>query len=138
MNYLGIDYGEKRIGLSFGEDDVGVAVPLPAAIAKKKSDRFLHIGKYITERRVEKLVIGYPYHMNGSKGKKIEEVEYFIKELTALFDLPVERVDERLTSHLVESQFKSMGRKWDRKSGEVDSCSATVILQDYLTHALEM
>jgi len=131
VNYLGIDYGEKRVGLSFG-DDLGLAVPLPAAVESTQEKRLEHIERVVRERRIQKIVIGYPYNMDGSVGFKAKEVDAFVEVLTKLIDLPVERVDERLTSHTVETQLKSMNRKADRKTGEVDSRAAALILQDYL------
>lgn len=131
MNYLGIDYGEKRVGLAFG-DDLGLAVPLPAAVESTQKKRLEHIVRVVKERRIQKIVIGYPYNMDGSVGFKAKEVDAFVVELNKLMDLPVSRVDERLTSHTVESQLKAMNRKADRKTGEVDSRAAALILQDYL------
>jgi len=140
LNYLGIDYGEKRVGLAFG-DDLGLAVPLDAAVEATQEKRFEHIVRVVGERRIGKIVIGYPYNMDGSVGFKAKEVDAFVVELGKLIDLPVERVDERLTSHTVETQLRAMNRKTDRKTGEVDSRAAALILQDYLDqrvgHVLE-
>lgn len=130
---LGIDYGEKRIGLSFG-DDLGLASPLPAAVERTKEERLQHIGRIIRERRVTILIMGYPLNMNGTVGPKAKEVEVFAKVLEERFQLPVHLADERLTSFEAEANLKSRKRKVTRASGEVDSIAATLILQDYLTH----
>lgn len=131
MRFLGIDYGEKRIGLSFG-DDLGLASPLPAAVEPTKEQRLAHIGDVIRERRVTEIVIGHPINMDGTVGFKAKEVEKFVKKLTERFGLPVQLVDERLTSYQVESQLKEKNRKVTRASGVVDSLAATLILQDFL------
>ncbi len=140
MNYLGIDYGEKRIGLSFG-DDVGVAVPIPAAVEPTREARLQHIGQEITRRRVGALVVGYPYNMDGSVGFKAKEVDAFIEELEKRFGLPLYRSDERLTSQQAEAGMAAIqGKKRQtpkqkqaqRKTGELDSRAAALILQDYL------
>lgn len=135
MNVLGIDYGEKRIGLSFG-DSLGLAVPIAAAVESTVEKRFEHIGAVIQDRRIKKLVVGMPYNMNGSSGFKAKEVEEFIGQLEKQFSLPVVSIDERLTSHQVEEELKKQGRKVDRRSGEIDSRAATLILQDYLDRDL--
>ena len=135
MNVLGIDYGEKRIGLSFG-DSLGLAVPIPAAVELSVEKRFEHIASVIQDRGIKKLVVGMPYNMDGSSGFKAKEVEAFIEELKNQFSLPVETIDERLTSHQVEEELKGQGRKVDRRSGEIDSRAATLILQDYLDRDL--
>jgi putative holliday junction resolvase len=135
VNVLGIDYGEKRIGLSFG-DSLGLAVPIAAAVEPTVEKRFEHIGAVIQDRRIKKLVVGMPYNMNGSSGFKAKEVEEFIGQLEKQFSLPVVSIDERLTSHQVEEELKKQGRKVDRRSGEIDSRAATLILQDYLDRDL--
>jgi len=131
MNCLGIDYGEKRIGLSYG-DEVGVAVPLSAAVETTKKARLAHIGKIIEQRKISDLVIGYPYNMDGSAGFKISEVDGFISLLRKRFKLPVHCVDERLTSYQAESDLRKMGRRDKRQEGTLDSRAATLILQDFL------
>ena len=131
MNYLGIDYGEKRIGLSFG-DELGLAVPLAAAAQKTKKERLAHIGKMIEQRKITDLVVGYPLHIDGSAGCKAREVDAFVELLDKRFGLPVHRADERLSTHQAQSDLKKTGKKANRKSGEIDSRAATVILQDFL------
>lgn len=134
MNYLGIDYGEKRIGLAAG-DDLGVAVPIRAAVEGRAEERMAHILRVLHERRVDEIVIGYPYNMDGSVGFKAREVDAFIDQLQKQTELPIHRLDERLTSHTAEMGLRATGRKrsrQDRKSGDLDSRAAAIILQDFL------
>ena len=91
----------------------------------------------IEERRITDLVVGYPYNMDGSAGFKAEEVDSFIDLLTERFGLHVHRVDERLTTHQAESDLKLASKKTKRnrktrRSGEIDSRAAAIILQDFL------
>ncbi|MFT5824544.1 MAG: putative Holliday junction resolvase [Yoonia sp.] len=131
MNYLGIDWGEKRIGLAHA-DEVGIAVPLPAAVASTKKARLQHIEEMIKQRRIHELVCGYPLNMDGSVGFKAKEVDVFIGEMEKRFKLPIHRIDERLSSHSVEQGLKSQKKKLDRRSGEIDSRAAALILQDFI------
>lgn len=131
MNYLGIDWGEKRIGLAHA-DEVGIAVPLPAATAATKKARLQHIEEMIKTRRIHEIVCGYPLNMDGSVGFKAKEVDVFIGEIEKRFGLPVHRVDERLSSHSVEQGLKKQKKKIDRRSGEIDSRAAALILQDFV------
>lgn len=140
MRALGIDYGEKRIGLAWG-DEIGIAVPLPAATANNAEARMDQIAATVAQRRPDRLVVGYPYNMDGTVGFKAREVDGFIAQLEARFGLPVHRVDETLTSHQVESDLKQAGRSLKesrkrRSSGDVDSRAAALFLQDYLDTAL--
>ena len=131
MNYLGIDWGEKRIGLAFA-DSLGIALPLEAAVASSKQARMQQIEATIQARKIDVLVVGYPLNMNGSVGFKAAEVDAFIAVLEGRFKLPVHRVDERLSSHLVEQHLKGQKKQPDRKSGAIDSSAAALILQDFL------
>ena len=131
MNYLGIDWGEKRIGLAYA-DEVGIAVPLPAAVAASKKARLQHVEQMIKERRIDEIVCGYPLNMNGSVGFKAREVDVFIEEIAKRFRLPIHRIDERLSSHSIEQGLRGQKKKPDRKSGEIDSRAAALILQDFI------
>ncbi|MBT63329.1 MAG: Holliday junction resolvase RuvX [Puniceicoccaceae bacterium] len=131
MNYLGIDWGEKRIGLAFA-DEIGIAMPLQAAVAASKKERMRHIAEMITQRRAQELVVGYPLNMDGSIGFKAKEVDVFIEELEKRFRLPIHRVDERLSSHSVEQGLRGQKKKPTRQSGEIDSRAAALILQDFI------
>jgi putative Holliday junction resolvase len=131
MNYLGIDWGEKRIGLAHA-DEVGIAVPLPAAVAATKKGRLQHIEEIIKTRCVHEIVCGYPLNMDGSVGTRAKEVDVFIDEIQKRFGLPVHRIDERLSSHSVEQGLKQQKKKVDRRSGEIDSRAAALILQDFI------
>lgn len=133
MRCLGIDYGERRIGLAWG-DELGVATPLPAAVEATAEQRMAHINDLVSERAPTDLVIGYPYNMDGTVGFKAKEVDAFIEILVAKFSLPVHRIDERLTSQRVESDLGLNARQERelRKTGIVDSGAAALILQDWL------
>jgi putative Holliday junction resolvase len=130
-NILGIDWGEKRIGLAFA-DEIGIALPVPAAVAASKKARMQHIEALIRAKRADALVVGYPLNMDGSVGFKAREVDAFIVELEKRFRLPVHRVDERLSSHSVEQGLRQQKKKPSRNSGEIDSRAAALILQDFI------
>ncbi|MFL2847446.1 MAG: Holliday junction resolvase RuvX [Coraliomargaritaceae bacterium] len=131
MNVLGIDWGEKRIGLAFA-DSLAIAVPIEPAVQKKLKERLAHIEKEIKQRKVEAIAIGYPLNMDGTVGFKAKEVDVFIEKLENRFHLPITRIDERLTSHSVEEDYKKNKKKIDPKSGAIDSSSACIILRDFL------
>lgn len=131
MRYLGIDYGERRIGLSFG-DEIGVAVPLRAAAESTERARLEEISAVIKTRRVEELVVGFPFNMDGSSGFKAKEVDDFISRLEKLFGLPVHRVDERLSTQTATEHLPKGRNDELRRSGKIDSMAACIILQDFL------
>ena len=136
-NYLGIDYGEKRVGLSHG-DELGFAFALEAATEPEAEARLARIGAEITRRRIAALVVGYPLRMDGSRSRTTDAVDAFIAELERRFGLPVHRWDETLSSAAAE---EALGRRKPRspaerraqaRTGELDSKAAQLILQGYL------
>lgn len=131
MRCLGIDYGTRRIGLSYG-DELGVATPLPALIETEEAKRWAALVAVVKQRRATDLVLGYPFNMDGSVGFKAKEVDAFAARLRAEFALPVHLTDERLTSYEAESSIAKSKRREVRASGIVDSRAATLILQDFL------
>ncbi|MBP6506594.1 MAG: Holliday junction resolvase RuvX [Opitutaceae bacterium] len=135
MRCLGIDYGSRRVGLSYG-DSLGVATPLPALVQATPEQRWAALGEVVRARRITDLVLGYPFNMDGSAGFKAKEVEAFAAQLREAFKLPVHLVDERLTSYEAEATIAKAKRRAVRASGLVDSRAATIILQDYLEQTL--
>jgi putative holliday junction resolvase len=131
MRCLGIDYGTRRIGLSYG-DELGVATPLPALIEADEAKRWTALAAVVKQRRATDLVLGYPYNMDGTAGFKAKEVDAFAARLRSEFALPIHLVDERLTSYEAESSIAKSKRREVRASGIVDSRAATIILQDFL------
>ena len=132
MNILGIDYGHKRVGLAYGDSQLKVSVPIPAAVESTFEARLEHIAREIKQRRIEKIVIGYPYNMDGSVGGKAREVDEYIKVLEERFGLPVVRFDERLSSSQAKRSLREKG--YDEKSmrGKVDMIAASLFLQAWL------
>ena len=113
---LGIDYGEKRIGLSSG-DDLGVATPLPALIDPSPKVRQEQLADLIRRRRITDLVLGHPLNMDDTAGFKAREAEAFAAQLQKDFGLPVHLVDERLPSYEAEQSIPKQKRRAVRASG---------------------
>ncbi|MFP6899712.1 MAG: Holliday junction resolvase RuvX [Opitutales bacterium] len=130
-NLLGIDYGRRRMGLSFA-DELGVAIPLKAVPGVEETECLEALAEVVRERNPDFFVIGYPLNMDGSIGSRALEVDAFIEKLQQLFALPIEKVDERLTTYQAKSDAKGIGGRRGKIPGELDSAAATLILRDYL------
>ena len=128
---MGIDYGTRRIGLSYG-DELGVATPLPPLTEADENTRWNSLVALIAGRRITDVVVGYPLNMDGTIGFKAKEVDAFAARLRGELHLPVHLVDERLTSYEAESTIHKSKRRDVRASGIIDSRAATLILQDFL------
>jgi putative Holliday junction resolvase len=131
-NYLGIDYGTKRIGLAWA-DDLLISLPAGAIPGVKEHGCWAALSHQVGLRSITEFVVGYPVHMDGTVGERAREVDRFIDELKHHFDLPVHRVDERLTSLSArETVGGKSSKKGSDKSGRVDSTAACLILRDFL------
>lgn len=129
---LAFDFGEKRIGAAVGEPLTGIAHPLTTLHAADKARRFAAIEALIREWQPARLVVGLPTHMDGAEHALTRLARKFAADLGRRFGLPVELVDERLTSAAAESSLGEAGLDARRRKAHVDAVAAQHILQDYL------
>lgn len=119
--FLGIDWGEKRIGLAVGDSETKIASPFLVA---KNLEEVLNI---IEEELIEEVVVGVPFGMSNIEFQVSSEFEKFVNQLKNRVDIPVHRFDERLTSKAADARVGDKKTKASR-----DSVAAMIILQDYL------
>jgi putative Holliday junction resolvase len=132
MRILGIDYGEKRVGLAISSPVIAIAQGLPTIERVDGKDYLEDLADVIKEKEVDEIVVGLPKNMNGSIGEKAEEVFVLVETLKSKFNLPVHTVDERLTT--VRAHRAMTGAKMSKKGKKkrVDMIAAQFILQAYL------
>lgn len=129
---LGLDVGKKRVGVA-GCDGIGLlASPLTTINRQSFSQDVAKISQIVKEREINVLVVGLPYSMDGSLGPQAEYVQQFAQRLAEALQLPVEYVDERLTSVEAEEQLKSQKRFSRQDKGLIDRQAAAIILQQWL------
>ncbi|MDR1665681.1 MAG: Holliday junction resolvase RuvX [Puniceicoccales bacterium] len=130
-DYLGIDYGTKKVGLSWGDDTLGMAVPInPIVGFGTLRELIRRLAGVIEKKNPSALVLGYPLHMDGTEGRRVREVKAFAKTLRTHFNRPIYPMDERLTTF--EARGNPLKNKRPSPSGRHDSLAATYILQDFL------
>ena len=132
--YIGIDYGQKKIGLSVTDDNKVFAFPLETV---KNIDFFDFIFDFTKENSVEKFIVGKPIRMSGENSEIESEIIKFIKKLEKKFpNIPIVRFDERFTSKIATKSILSSGakKKLRLKKEIVDKISATIILRDFLEY----
>ena len=132
--FIGIDYGQKKIGLSVTDDDKVFAFPLETV---KRNDFFDFITNFFKENDVEKFVIGKPTRMSGESSEIETEILEFIKKLERKFPkIAIVRYDERFTSKIATKSILSYGAKKKMRLNKeiVDKISATIILRDFLEY----
>lgn len=130
---LAIDHGTVRIGLALSDETEIVASPFKTIDATQEPERAL--ARIVQEKRIAKIVIGMPYRMSGEKGSAAERVEKFAASLGKELQhaVPMEFVDERLSSVEAEASMSRAGITGKRERNEiVDQLAAVVILQEYL------
>ena len=132
MRILGLDYGEKRIGLALS-DEMGITARGIPTLTRRSLEKDLEsLEKIIRRFVVEKIVIGYPLRLDGSEGIQCEKVSRFAGILEKRFALPVIKWDETLTTSRAEEILTEVKVSRKKRKAVVDKLAAMIILQDYL------
>lgn len=149
-NLLGIDLGERRIGLAIAERG-GLSARALATVNRARSlapaDDAGTLARIVAEQGVGELVVGLPLEASGNRGRMAEAAEAWAQAVAERLGLPVTLRDERLSSHLAESRLGPMPRgrsggapsktQRDRYRERVDREAAAIILQDELDARLD-
>ncbi len=133
MRALGVDLGEKRIGIAVSDSNGKVATPLQVIIRSKsiKQDH-KKICELVDEWEADIVVVGMPYSLNGSKGLAAKTVEKEVKELSSALEVPVATQDERLTTVMAAKELAIQGLDSKKQRKVIDQVAASVILQSWL------
>jgi putative Holliday junction resolvase len=132
---LGIDYGERRIGLAISDPTATIAQPLPTLLRRRgKRPPIAAIARLAEEHQVDEIVLGLPLTLEGEESDWTREVRAFGEKLAERTGRPIRFVDERLTSARAERAIRDLGlRRRERQQKErVDAAAAMLILQTYL------
>ena len=131
MKILAIDYGKKRMGFAVGSMQLKVSTPIDHLNRKDLVCDLVHIKKLIDDLDIEKIVIGLPLNMDGTKSRITVEVDNFYRFLKKKINIGIEKVDERLTSFEAEEILKAQIPDFKKRKGKLDSMSAVIILNQY-------
>lgn len=132
ISALGLDVGRKRVGVA-GCDGTGlIAVGLMTLVRSSFTQDVEQLRSLVQERQVQVLVVGLPYSMNGELGFQAKQVQKYARRLAQALELPVEYVDERLTSFQAEEMLKAENRSPSRHKALIDRKAAALILQQWL------
>ena len=131
---LCIDFGLARIGVA-GSDEIGLmAHPVETVHVRRVEDPLARIAEICAQRRVERVVVGMPFRMDGTPGTAAEKVNSFICRLRKALPEEIEIVpyDERLTTVEAQAQLHAAGRTVKNSRDVIDQAAAVVILQHYM------
>jgi putative holliday junction resolvase len=143
---LGIDYGRARIGLAIADAEAGLARPLDTLERINRNEDMRRLREIARAHGVKQIVVGLPLRLDGTRGEMAEEAARFAERVRKQLGVPVEMVDERLTSWEAERLLEEQGgrilrghkesahkkRKPVEPRSSVDAVAAAVILKEYL------
>ncbi len=151
---LAIDYGRVRIGLALADIETGLPRPLTTIERVNRNEDMRRLRELAREHAVKEIVVGLPLRLDGTRGEMAEEATRFSERVRKQLGLPVEMVDERLTSweaerlleeqagkifredaapaHVRESAHSNVRKKKQAERATVDAMAAAVILKEYL------
>ena len=143
---LAVDYGRARMGLALADSESRMAQPLSTLERINRNEDTRRLRELVHEHGVKQIVVGLPLRLDGTRGEMAEEVERFAQRMRKQIGVPVEMVDERLTSweaerllEEVQGRFmrdeKLHGARKPKKTQAkmtVDAVAAAVILKEYL------
>jgi putative Holliday junction resolvase len=132
MRILGLDIGEKRIGLAVS-DELGLTAQGMETLQRTELSRDIQkLQEIIREKGISKLVVGLPKNMNGTLGFQAAEVQKLVALLTELCPIEVEYWDERLTTVAAQRTLLEGDTSRRKRKKAVDQLAAVLILQGYL------
>lgn len=135
MRILGLDYGDKTVGVAV-TDELGFTAQPVTTVVRERSSKlrktYQELEKIIEQYSVEKIVVGMPYNMDGSEGERTEKTRAFISELSRRTGLEIIEVDERLTTVEADEVLQDMGVPASERKAYIDKIAAAIILKSYL------
>lgn len=141
MKVLGLDVGDRRVGVAFGDSELQLATPVGVVARATIDEDVRAIGKFAREYDAVQLIVGLPHNMDGTNGAQAESVTAYAERIARAVDLPLVFWDERLTTVEATRRTQEAGApaqtmrifRRGKKSGRgLDAIAAAVILQDYL------
>ncbi len=137
---LGIDAGERRVGVALSDELRLLASPLTVLDRGHGLEPVLDaLAEVARTEGVAQLVVGLPLNADGTQGRQARRAQDFARVAQRVIGVPVEMWDERLSTREAENIARAQGRNMRRlrQRGHLDAIAAAVILQDYLDHTKE-
>lgn len=132
MSVLGLDFGEKRIGVALSDELNFMAHPAGFIKYRSEVQVFAELKRRVEESQIEKIVVGLPKTMKGETGKQAEKVLLFVESLRKHFSCPIVTWDERLTTVQAERALIEQDMSRAKRREKRDAIAAEIMLQSYL------
>ena len=128
---LGIDFGEKRVGLALSDRLNLIASPYKTIQYASENDLLNKIKKIVCDKEVEIFVLGLPLNMKGQDSNQTKKVRSF-KKLLSILEIPIFYEDERFSSKVAKNSLVLQNVKTGHNKSLIDKTAAAIILQQYL------
>ena len=132
MRILAVDLGTKQVGLALSDPTASIASALATVAAKPAETLAARLAGIAAERQAERVIVGLPLNLDGTRGPAAAGAERLAADLRKASRLPVETVDERLTTAAAERSLIDAGARRRERRRVVDRIAATLLLQGYL------
>jgi putative Holliday junction resolvase len=132
---LALDYGSRRIGMAISDEEARFAFPAGSLNCRGRERDLVALGELISERSIQRIVVGLPLHMDGRRGEMAAAAEKFANAIAEMTGLPVEMLDERWTTREAERTLRESRRGHEKRRGSVDAAAATLLLSTFLERA---
>ncbi len=129
---LGFDFGKKRIGIATGQTITSTATPCKTILQIDGNPDWAAIHTEIQQWKPQALIVGMPYHIDGSENKMTAAASQFAYELEKRFQLPVYEINEALSSQQAEQILKKSKKINQQNKAEIDKMAAAIIVQRWL------
>ena len=138
MRILGLDVGDRRIGVALS-DELGITAQGLCQIDRRgPRPALVTLEALITTHQVQRIVVGMPRNMNGTYGPQAQKTEDFIQRLEQASQLPCVRWDERLSTQQAERLLIAANQRRNKRRAVRDKIAAQLILQNYLDYQRAM
>ena len=130
---MGLDVGEKRIGIALSDETGAIAFPHQTLQRREGYRKDMNALRVLAEaERVEEIVVGLPLMMDDSRGIQAEKAEAFAEQLGRYVRVPIHLEDERLSTWEADQAMIGAGVRRDKRKQSIDAVAASVILQSFL------
>lgn len=135
MVLMGFDYGLKRTGVAIANTLTGIATPIKTLSCHDGQPDWTAVTQLIQEWKPERLIVGMPLHLDQSESPMTAASKKFAKRLQGRYALPVDTIQEQLSSREAEQRLKQarqQGRKKKVQKAEIDQLAAAIILENWI------
>jgi putative Holliday junction resolvase len=132
MRNLGLDIGDRRIGVAISDPEQILASPLTTILRDDDDNAISAIVEIVNKYGIRRIIIGFPYSLDGSIGRQANKVKDFVEKLSECTEVDIELRDERLSTVAVDHLLIEAGINSRKRRERRDAAAAAFILQGYL------